>query len=243
MKKTAKSFLLVITLLLAINMIAQEKPVSFGIKAGMNLSNFWGDELTGHEKKARVGYQVGVTVDLNMMSGLFLRSGLELSTKGAKEKASVQFYDIAKELYTLNVEEKSNLMYLQLPIHIGYKVEVTPGTKISFFVGPYVAYGIGGKTKIGGDIKSQGITVGLDSYMDYLIELGLLDSNASTGKHDSFSDMAYKRFDAGIGGGVGGEFGNIVVNLGYDLGLANMSRESGYKVKNQNAYLTLGYKF
>ncbi|MDR2954228.1 MAG: PorT family protein [Prevotella sp.] len=58
---------------------------------------------------------------------------------------------------------------------------------------------------------------------------------------ESFTKL--KRFDFGVGLGAGAEFGKIGVGLGYDFGLANISDESGFSIKTQNAYLTLGYKF
>lgn len=64
-------------------------------------------------------------------------------------------------------------------------------------------------------------------------------------EHDTFSDAILKKFDFGLGLGVGAEFGKINVGLGYDLGLLDISQmgDSNYPIRTQNAYLTVGYKF
>ena len=88
--------------------------------------------------------------------------------------------------------------------------------------GPYVAYGIGGKSKV---------------------KLSSSEGSAELGDVDVFGDDGFKRFDAGLGLGVGAEFGPILVDLGWDMGLVDISGSSNGNVKNQNAYLSVGYTF
>ena len=177
---------------------AQEPPVQFGVKGGLNLSNFGGDM---EDTKAVFKYQFGVTADVAFTENIYLQTGLEFLTKGSKHKPET------------GTSIKYNPMYLQLPVRVAYKFEIMPGTKLFINAGPYVAYGIGGKIK-GGDSKV-----------------------------DIFDDDRLKRFDYGIGGGVGVEFGKFTVSVGYDFGLANISDVKGTKVRNQNAFITLGYRF
>ncbi len=194
MKTTFKTCLVAIALLIGVNTYAQDKPVTFGVKGGLNLSNISGDVS---ESKAKIGFNVGITLDYGFTPDVYLLTGLELTTKGFKEDG----------------DASSNLMYLQLPVHVGYKLSVAENTKIVFHAGPYVAYGIGGKTAAG-DIKV-----------------------------DSFGEDRFNAFDFGLGLGVGAEFGKIGVGLGYDFGLTNIIDLGGANVKNMNAYLTIGYKF
>lgn len=177
---------------------AQEKPVTFGVKAGVNLSTFGGDMKN---TKSTFKYQVGITADIALTNNLYVLTGLDFQTKGSKYSPKS----------APNI--KYNPMYLSIPAHLGYKFELLPGTKLVINAGPYIAYGIGGKAK--GDGNSEKI----------------------------FGDNRFKRLDYGVGGGIGFEFGKFCVNGGYDLGLANVSDVKGNKIKNRNAYLTLGYKF
>lgn len=189
-------------LLVGITVNAQDKPVIFGVKAGVNMSNLNGDIK---HNDVRFGYNIGVTLDYKFTPELYLLTGLDLTTKGLRINVD-------------DVKASSNLIYLQLPVHVGYKLSISEITKLVFYAGPYVAYGIGGKHKEDAEF----------------IEV----------KTDSFRKYGYKRFDFGLGLGVGAEFGKIVTSLGYDFGLTNINGSgSDGKIRNSNAYLTLGYKF
>lgn len=201
--KTIKTVLIAALLVLGANASAQ---ISFGVKAGVNLSNYSGDVK---ENKAKVGFNAGLTADYTLAPSMYLMSGLEITAKGCK-------FDFGTD-----GKSTTNAIYLQLPVHFGYKVSVSEGTNIVLHAGPYVAYGIAGKSGEGED------------------------------KVDTFGKNGLcKRFDFGAGLGVGVEFGKIGVGLGYDLGMLNVingnlsnDNDSKAKVRNMNAYLSVGYKF
>ena len=216
MKTILKTNLIIIALLLAMGIQAQDKPLTFGVKAGVNLSNFSGDV---EDNKAKPGFNVGVTVDYALTSDLYLLSGLEFTTKGAKSE-----YEETEQGVKVNVTATANPMYLQLPVHLGYKIGISENTKIVLHAGPYLAYGIGGKLKEEAKANVAGVNANVSADTDF------------------FGKEAFKNFDFGLGLGAGVEFGKINAGLGYDLGLANISREDG-KLRNMNAYLTVGYKF
>ena len=199
MKKLKLS--LVIAFLGMISLVGAQN-ASFNIKGGLNMSNFYGDDL--NDKNMKAGFHIGVGADLEFAPNVALQTGLFYSMKGAKYKSQDE-----GDLIDANVSAN----YLQLPLHFAYKIDVTPGTKVVLHAGPYIAYGIGGKVKLGP------------------LEVNTFDK-----------DLGFKPFDAGLGLGVGAEFGVILVDLGWDMGLTNIARGSG-NVKNQNAYLSLGYKF
>lgn len=184
MKTTLKTCLVAVALLIGINTYAQDKPVTFGVKAGVNLSNVSGD-VDG--SKAKVGFNAGVTLDYGFTSDVYLLTGLELTTKGFKIK---------------DEDGSANLMYLQLPVHVGYKLSIVEDTKIVFHAGPYVAYGIGGKT---GGVDS----FGKDRFDAFDFGLGL-GVGAEFGK---------------IGVGLGYDFG--LVNI-IDAGGANIKNMNAY---------------
>jgi hypothetical protein len=135
---------------------------------------------------------------------------LFFTTKGAKYEG---------DLGEVSGKLTMNPMYLQLPVHYAYKLDVSPGTRLVFHAGPYMAVGVGGKVKV----KASGSSAEVSD--------------------DFFQDGAFKRFDAGLGLGVGAEFGPLLLDLGWDMGLTNISDISGADAKNQNAYLTVGYRF
>ena len=112
-----------------------------------------------------------------------------------------------------------DLMYLQMPIHFAYKVSVTHGTRVVLHAGPYVAYGVSGKAKY------------KDISVDVFKEYNFLGNSYS----------AIQRFDAGVGLGVGAEFGQFLVDIGWDMGLVKLNKNLDWK--NMSAALSIGYKF
>lgn len=116
--------------------------------------------------------------------------------------------------------ESIHAAYIQLPVHAGYKLEVAPGTKLIFHAGPYLAYGTNGNTEI------------------TVFQLGDLSFGGKAKTFDIF-----RRFDAGLGLGIGAEFGKFGVDLGWDYGLVNMVEEGKGSLRTGNAYLSASYKF
>ncbi len=198
--KIIKVFFLLLIALAASMSASAQLPVSFGVKAGMNLS-----EIQKMDDDIKVGFNVGVTAELALPSNFYLLSGLEFTTKGAKGGSANVGVDAKATL---------NAMYLQLPIHAGYKLDIAPGTNLFVHLGPYLAYGIGGKIKWDGNDLAD-----IDFFND--------DSN---------------RFDFGVGGAVGVEFNNkISISLGADQGLTKIFKDT--KTKNRAAHISVGYKF
>lgn len=191
---------------------AASAQMSLGVKGGMNMSNFYGDEL--NDKNMKIGFHIGLAADYEFMPSMAIQTGLFLTTKGSKTTG---------EFLGIKGEYTHNPMYLQVPVHFAYKLDATPGTRIVFHAGPYVAYGVAGKSKL--KVSAGG------------------ESRTSEGTNLFGDKGSLKPFDAGLGLGVGAEFGPILVDLGWDMGLVNISKVSNGNIKNQNAYLSVGYKF
>ena len=217
MKKIKLSLVLA---LLSMCTLVSAQSASLIIKGGLNMSNFYGNNLS--DKNVKPGFHVGVGADLEFLHNVSLQTGLFYSAKGAK-------YTYYSKL-TEDVEFNVSANYIQLPIHLAYKIDVKPGTKLVFHAGPYLSYGIGGKKNI-------------DNFRGDLEQLfGEQEVNTFD------KDHGLKRFDTGVGIGVGVEFGIITVDLGWDIGLTDLARENKAlvaqkSIKTQSAYLSLGYKF
>lgn len=193
--------LTLIVALLAVATVASAQ-VRLGVKGGVNASNFNGQD----NNKAKIGFNVGVSADYDFAPNVGLQSGLFATTKGFKYEGN-------------SLEYSDNLIYLQLPVHIAYKIDVTPGTRVFLHAGPYAAYGIAGKRSL---------------------SVGSLEGSSDKVFGDSAGQ--YKAFDAGLGIGAGIELGQLFFDLGWDMGLVNISNTSE-SIKNQNAYLSVGFKF
>ena len=90
-----------------------------------------------------------------------------------------------------------NMNYLEVPLLIKYQYNFDYETSIQPFVGVYGALGVSGK------IKDQ------DQRQIY----------------NSFADDAFKRLDGGLRIGCGLQYDYLYAELGYDFGLANVSRD------------------
>lgn len=131
--------------------------------------------------------------------------GLEYIAKGSK-------------LNDASFSTKVHLDYLELPLYALYHPRsAAPGSGFFGGLGPYFAYGLGGK------IKST--------------------SPTGTDVQNSFGSNGFKRFDAGITATARYIFPNsFSVRLAYDLGLANVSNEpGGLSTKNRSISINLGY--
>ncbi len=199
MKKTLQ-ILLIFALFAGANAYAQKN--TFGVKIGGNLSNLGGKDVSIDVISSKVGFVIGGTVDFEINNHLYLLYGLDLTQKGYKMEDG----DGTRTMRPL---------FLQLPVHLGYKLKFDV-MNIVFRIGPYLAYGIGGKSH--SDVKSlDGV-----KYFDR-------DTNGAD------------RFDLGLGIGFGAEFGKFGVNLGYDWGFVKVYE--GLADYNRCASLSVGYRF
>lgn len=161
--------------------------VSFGIKGGVNLASIYGEGSTG--AKMKPGFHVGVTGEVGFMPLISVKSGLMFVNKG---------YNGPK-----GSEYTAGLSYLQVPVHIAYKMPLLPAVKLQLYGGPYAAFGITG------NIKSDGEKVA------------------------SFSkEGGAKRFDMGLGAGADVIFGKITAGIGIDFGLTPLSEDTSMKNNN-----------
>ena len=108
-----------------------------------------------------------------------------------------------------------SMNYLEVPFLVKYQHNFDPLTSIQPFVGAYCAAGISG------NIKEQ-------------------DQRKSA---SSFSDNAFKRFDAGLRLGCGLQFDHLYAELGYDIGLSNVSRDDFDQAHTGCFFANVGVNF
>lgn len=205
----------------AVTAVAQEK-ATFGVRAGMNISNL-SIQIDGEsvDLDSRIGYNLGFSYQLPVVSKLFLETGLNLSTRGAKVGSD-------NPLFEGDGQEtvKFNMLYVQLPVAISWHFDLN---KVSLqpFVGVYYGLGVSGKMKQG------------DQKMDLFKETTI---------DEDVEPQMFKRSDFGVRFGVGAAFcRKYYVSVGYDLGMCNLVKDkemaSEGKFKNGNLFISVGYNF
>lgn len=197
-----KSIILVLFTLVATMSYAQLPPeFSWNVKGGLTINN-WSE---GGDTKAKVGYKIGGGVEYAFTDLWSVQSSLFLVSKGTKVDANL-------------IEIKVNEVYLEMPVMGAARFNVADNTNIVVAAGPYIAYGIAGKTKS---------TV----------------RGAASDKMNTFGDYGVKRFDLGLGVGVTAEFGRLLAGIEGQYGLLKTINFAGDSPKNMSLAILVGYKF
>jgi hypothetical protein len=192
---------------------------TIGIRAGVNFQNLNGkdedDDRLSNDLK--VGFNVGVNAEVPIAQDFYVQPGLLYSTKGAREK------DVSGD-----EDAKVNIAYLEVPINLLYKPVLGQGHLLMGF-GPYIAFGVGGKLKVGD----------VDTDVEFDNDVSLAE--VTSGVH-------FKRMDAGANLLFGYELSNnLSAQINAQLGLVNIQPEvEGNKLgttKNTGFGVSLGYRF
>ena len=199
---------LIISVLLFSIAAVKAQEFKWGVTGGLNVSS-----PTNYNSE--IGYHAGVKGEYLFQEekGFYLDFGISLSKKGWE---SDWYYDAET---SKSAKWKSDAHYLNIPIHVGYKIPV--GDKISLFasVGPYFGIGLFGKYKAVTD-KSE-TTLAKNVFDDYM-----------------------NRFDWGIGGKIGVEcMRHIQISIGYDWGLKKIRHDKLNDSKNRNFNASVTYLF
>lgn len=221
-------------LLFALPVFAQNKPFTFGISAGLNISN--AHETANYilaAKKSKPGFQAGFNVDYAVSNAIYLRSGLSLTTKGTIHKGAEVWIGGSNPPVTYR-EITTRQTYLQLPLLAGYQYHITPVYRLFVQAGPYLAYGIGGKE---------------------ITKSKTIHQSEETDRKETSTDTFGKtkpglsRTDYGLSGGLGVGFKKLALMVNYELGLTNIApaieegtTSSSRNYKNRNLSITVGYR-
>ncbi|KAA2245128.1 PorT family protein [Chitinophaga agrisoli] len=196
--------------LLALGTLSTYAQVSFGLKAGYSNSNIKFEDNEGISRLS--AWHAGVIADLSLSEDFSLQPQLLVSAKGAQQGGV--------SVGGLNVGgTKMSLTYLELPVNFMYKIKAGSG-KFFIGVGPYIAYGIGGK------IGDQKIKFDGKSFE----EVGEGDENAHL-----------KALDFGGNILAGYELKNgLLFSINYSMGLTDISADDE-KSKNNYFGVSVGY--
>lgn len=219
-------FLLMFLVLHSVHGISQTDDMSnirFAVLGGVNYQNLTTKDFLGSELSTEgiVGFHAGVNAQIKIVDEFYFQPGLLFSTKGA-------------DVTEAQITEKFRLSYIELPLDLVYKATLGNGAIMIGF-GPYLAYGILGKTQT---VTSLG-TVDSDIEFTNVIETT-----------DPLTVSYFKPLDVGANVFVGYEMSSsLFLQLNSQLGLINIYPEDrrfpGGKnsIKNIGFGLSLGYRF
>lgn len=186
-----------------------DKLVTLGVRAGLNISKKYAMDDQADEDFA-LGYRIGLALDLNLAHSFSVNTGVLFEQKGWK-------HDYSDSRGKIETSDKAT--YLVVPLQGSYRVELSDKAQFQLNLGPYFAFGMGGKTETTNSFQAGG---------NYEV--------------DSFDEnVGRKKFDAGIAVGAAITYSGIYVGIGYDRGLINTSQAGIDKFQNGSIHLTLGY--
>ena len=107
------------------------------------------------------------------------------------------------------------LNYLEVPLVMKVMMPLDPQTTVQPFLGVYASAGVGGKIK---------------------------DFNQRQA-YSTFDDEGFERFDAGLRLGCGLQYSNLYAEIGYDLGLSNVSHDYFDTAQTGAFFATVGVNF
>lgn len=223
MKKT--SFILLILCLYCLPSFSQpmgKKAITWNAQAGMTVSKF----SNGPEHQmAKIGYNIGVGADIPFYSffspkrlnwsSLSFNPSILVITKGNRHER----YGYGEDKETI----KNNPIYMEIPLRVALTINAGGKLSLSPFIGPYFAFGIGGKHLMDGNYTIMGSPV------------------SGNNDRDFFGDGYGKNFDAGLTAGLRINGQHLFLEMAYDAGFVKAIENSKYHTRC--FMLNLGYRF
>jgi hypothetical protein len=125
-------------------------------------------------------------------------------------------------------------LYIELPLNLVVKVPLDKSTGLFFNAGPYVAIGVGGKSKTTSQFGPL--------YSSSTRSIQFSNDDPFTSQQDDAAYNKLKRFDFGMNLGGGFQFSHLLLKVNYGLGFAKInSTESNNTVNDKNKYRTVSF--
>lgn len=231
MKQLIKAAILLLCVLFSLQSYSQ---VKFGVKAGPSVTTIIQNFDDSDEEIAtlpRILFTLGGVADIGFTDMISLQPGLLLSLKGSA-------VDV-KEEYDATGYDRYTIAYLDIPINVAFKFG-----GFQLYAGPYLGIAVSGKDKW--DLEGDGWD-DKDS-QDFIFVIGKADPEDF---EENETGTVMKRFDYGIGLGAGYKLGPVLLGIGAEIGLANLTPDvkdvdfnpSDYKVHNLSASFTATFFF
>lgn len=224
-----KVFLLIAVVVLgfaATKANAQQQPVRFGIRAGVNLADWQGETMNSAQSlldltagsvssSLREGFHVGGYVSIPVAPGFEIEPGLQYSQKGTKLTGTIPVEGL--DFLNANVTVTNKAEYIDLPV----LAKVYLGEGFNIYAGPQVSYLVSNKVQT---------------------KAGALGFNALNRELDA--ESGFREVDFAVSGGLGYRFTNgFNLSAGYDLGLSPIDANGNFETYNRVVKASIGYTF
>lgn len=194
-----KTILILSAMLMSLGAMAQ---VDFGVKAGFDMTNFWGEDLPHGMKPS---YQAGLFMEYHFNDKVSIAPEVVFASQGGKFKAAKDFLGIdVSALGLKDVDITFNTNYVNVPIM--FKYYATPNFSID--LGPQVGFNV--YSKISGEKQTKDVKDNTKT-IDFGVGLGatyhLTENVFIQGRYTMGLTKAFDQGDM--------KNGNIQLALGY----------------------------
>ena len=210
-----KKIILSVAAMLTFGFVSAQE-VEFGVKGGVNIANFTGDETDDLESK--IGFHIGGFAEIKISEKFSVQPELLFSTQGTKMKEKY-----SEDGFDYDVSAKINTSYINIPIMA--KLYVTEG--FSLEAGPQIGFLMSAKTKAEATVSAGGITQSGSEEVDVKDQFNTVDFGLNFGLGYKFTE-------------------NLSAGARYNLGLSDINKEvegEAISVKNSVIQVSIGYSF
>lgn len=203
-----------------------QKRISFRADAavGFSAGDYKVENIGDFAGKTIVGYRFSGNVEVPLSAGLYVSPGLAFQSKGTKtDLAGIALAGIG--LKSLKMQTH----YVEIPVHLGYRVNLLNLLSVAVQAGPYFSYAISNEAT---GTNANGSTV--DIYQQGLSQLTVKGN----------------KFDMGLGAAAMVEYSKIYLLVGADFGLVNslkevtaLGQDLDATLKNTSFHVGLGVRF
>lgn len=195
------------------------------VQGGLNLANITTTNTGGTQhNNLLTTFNAGIMARSNKNEPIALEAGLLVDGKGAKSNSY-----LTSSTGDNYIKANFNPLYLELPVNFVLRLPLTHENNIFINAGPYVAMGIGGKSKI------ETSFLGVKSNSTSTIQFNNDDPTTSQQEEASYDKL--KKFDYGVNIGAGIDLKKILLKVNYGYGLAKInSTQTNNSSYNKNKY-------
>ena len=213
MKKTVKAMLIGAV---AIMLLLPSLSLAKGIKAGFKIGVNYAN-VFGEEATALEEFLgADFKSKMGLCAGGFIQFNLSnVLTIQPEFLYSMKGARMEEEVLGETLKVAYNLSYLEVPVLVKFMIPTPGGVKPSLFVGPAVAIKLGAKMKV--------------------------EYAGDTDEDDVSDDVENTEFGLIIGGGL--DFGKIMFDVRYNLGLTTLSIYEDEEIKNRGISFKVGFSF
>ena len=215
-----RRILVLCLILLSLNAFSQK--FNAGIEVGLNnsiLNNQTGTQYIGIISTN--SFQLGGIAEYELGSGFYGQSGLLFSQKGCDKYPTNQ---------NLGSSSTLKLSYLELPLNLEYKINLTKNFKGIIGAGFYIARGISGSES--GIDNSTGITVPFN-----------LPVHFTTDNTTNTAIESINPYDFGYNLLLGVQYKNFQIKANMNNGFSKVLMQGGTRYQNQVLNVSAGYLF